>query len=110
MKDVLFFVKIMFNTNCILLFMCIMYIKYILYFLLIMYINIYSRNDIDNTMKNYTVKARKRHGSNSIDLTLPAGISKEYSINPGDIFKIIPDMENGTLTLTYKLIYHNEDE
>ncbi|MDO5826431.1 MAG: hypothetical protein Q4Q22_08615 [Methanosphaera sp.] len=67
--------------------------------------------NIDITMKNYTVKARQRSGTKSIDLTLPAGIREEYSINPGDIFKIIPNMENGTLTLTYKLIYqNNEDE
>lgn len=61
-------------------------------------------------MKNYTVKARQRYGSNSIDLTLPASIRKEYSINHGDIFKIIPKMEDGTLTLTYKLIYQNKED
>lgn len=61
-------------------------------------------------MKNYTVKARQRYGSNSIDLTLPASIRKEYSINHGDIFKIIPVEKNNVLTLKYKLIYHNDEE
>lgn len=75
-----------------------------------MYINIYSKNDRYRIMKNYTVKARKRYGSNSIDLTLPASIRKEYSINHGDIFKISPIKKNNTLTFEYKLIYHNEDE
>lgn len=75
-----------------------------------MYINIYSKKDRYRIMKNYTVKARKRYGSNSIDLTLPASIRKEYSINHGDIFKISPIKKNNTLTFEYKLIYHNEDE
>lgn len=75
-----------------------------------MYITIYTRKNRNIIMKNYTVKARQRSGTKSIDLTLPASIRNEYSINPGDIFKIIPDMENGTLTLTYKLIYQNNDD
>lgn len=52
-----------------------------------MYINIYSNNNKLKIMKNYTVKARARKGTNSIDLTLPADIRKEYSISQGDIFK-----------------------
>lgn len=75
-----------------------------------MYITIYTRKNRNIIMKNYTVKARQRSGTKSIDLTLPASIRNEYSINPGDIFKIIPDMENGILTLTYKLIYQNNDD
>ncbi|MDO5825310.1 MAG: hypothetical protein BZ137_02555 [Methanosphaera sp. rholeuAM130] len=61
-------------------------------------------------MKNYTVKARQRYGSNSIDLTLPASIRREYSINHGDIFKISPIEKDDVLTLEYRLIYHNEDD
>lgn len=75
-----------------------------------MYIDIYTNTDIDSIMKNYTVKARQRYGSNSIDLTLPASIRKEYSINHGDIFKISPIEKDDVLTLEYRLIYHNEDE
>ncbi|AWX32240.1 hypothetical protein AW729_03590 [Methanosphaera sp. BMS] len=75
-----------------------------------MYIDIYTNTDIDSIMKNYTVKARQRYGSNSIDLTLPASIRKEYSINHGDIFKISPIEKDNVLTLEYRLIYHNEDE
>ena len=75
-----------------------------------MYITIYRTKKINKTMKNYTVKARQRYGTNSIDLTLPASIRKQYSINHGDIFKIIPDMENDTLTLTYKLVYQNKED
>ncbi|RAP53551.1 MAG: hypothetical protein BZ138_00510 [Methanosphaera sp. rholeuAM270] len=56
-------------------------------------------------MKDYTVKARQRQGTKSIDLTLPADISKEYSISRGDIFKIDPVFEDNTLKLEYTLIY-----
>lgn len=59
-------------------------------------------------MKNYTVKARARKGTNSIDLTLPADIRKEYSISQGDIFKIVTVIEKDTLKLEYTLIYQNK--
>ena len=59
-------------------------------------------------MKNYTVKARARKGTDSIDLTLPADILKEYSISQGDIFKIDTVIEKDTLKLEYTLIYQNK--
>ena len=59
-------------------------------------------------MKNYTVKARARKGTNSIDLTLPADIRKEYYISQGDIFKIDTVIEKDTLKLEYTLIYQNK--
>lgn len=70
-----------------------------------MYIILYINNYKYNLMKDYTVKARQRQGTKSIDLTLPADISKEYSISRGDIFKIDPVFENDTLKLEYTLIY-----
>ena len=73
-----------------------------------MYITLNMRKDINNLMKNYTVKARQRQGTKSIDLTLPADISKEYSITRGDIFKIDPVLEDNTLKLEYTLIYQNK--
>lgn len=39
-------------------------------------------------MKNFTVKARKHHGSRSLDLTIPAEIRESYSVEAGDVFKI----------------------
>lgn len=70
-----------------------------------MYISINTKFKIYRFMKDYTVKARQRQGTKSIDLTLPADISKEYSISRGDIFKIDPVFENNTLKLEYTLIY-----
>lgn len=76
--------------------------------MLFMYIGLNITLNINNIMKNYTVKARQRQGTKSIDLTLPADISKEYSITRGDIFKIDPVLENDTLKLEYTLIYQNK--
>jgi hypothetical protein len=75
-----------------------------------MYIGLYTLMNINKFMKNYTVKARQRQGTNSIDLTLPADISKEYSITRGDIFKIDPVLDNDTLKLEYTLIYQNKNK
>lgn len=75
--------------------------------MLFMYIIINTMQNIYRLMKDYTVKARQRQGTKSIDLTLPADISKEYSITRGDIFKIDPVFENNTLKLEYTLIYQS---
>lgn len=73
-----------------------------------MYIHLNISKDINKFMKNYTVKARQRQGTNSIDLTLPADISKEFSITRGDIFKIDTVYEDNILKLEYTLIYQNK--
>lgn len=81
---------------------------YLMYFMLFMYIDLNTSLIIYNNMKNYTVKARQRQGTKSIDLTLPADISKEYSISRGDIFKIDPVLDDDTLKLEYTLIYQSK--
>lgn len=60
-------------------------------------------------MTKLTVKARERHGTNSLDLTLPSSIIKEFSLNKGDIYKIDAIEENGEFKLVYTLIFKNED-
>jgi len=55
-----------------------------------------------------TVKARERHGSPSIDLTLPAEVVREYDVNPSDIFEIEVTADNDELTLSYKRVYESE--
>lgn len=56
-------------------------------------------------MKEFTVKARERQGTKSIDLTLPAEIRRKYSIVRGDIFKVVSSNNEGNLKITYELIY-----
>lgn len=60
-------------------------------------------------MTKLTVKARERHGSNSLDLTLPASIIKEFSLNKGDLYKVEAIDDNGTFKIVYSLIFRNDD-
>lgn len=55
-----------------------------------------------------TVKARERHGSSSLDLTLPANFVKKFSLNKGDIFKVESEYVDDELKLIYTLVYKNE--
>lgn len=60
-------------------------------------------------MKNNIVKARKRQGTSSLDLTLPAQINKEKNITEGDIFKVDTNEDNeGNLQIIYTLIFKNK--
>jgi len=36
--------------------------------------------------EQYSVKARVRHGSESLDLTIPAKLRRDLGITPGDLF------------------------
>lgn len=60
-------------------------------------------------MTKLTVKARERHGSNSLDLTLPASIIKEFSLNKGDIYKVEAIEDNGNFKIVYSLIFRNDE-
>jgi len=56
-------------------------------------------------MQDYTVKARKRQGTESLDLTIPTAIVKEEGISPGDIFEVNQLNERGEIILQYKRVY-----
>lgn len=55
-----------------------------------------------------TVKARERHGSPSLDLTLPAEGVRDYDVNPGDVFEFKIRSDDDGLTLTYRRVYESE--
>lgn len=55
-----------------------------------------------------TVKAREHHGANSLDLTLPAEVVRDYNVNPGDIFEIEVEEDGDELALTYTRVYESE--
>lgn len=60
-------------------------------------------------MVNHVVKSRERQGTNSLDLTLPAEIKKEYSINGGDLFKVtVSENKEKELVIKYTLVYKNK--
>ena len=53
------------------------------------------------------VKVRGRQGTKSLDITIPAKLSKEFNINAGDLFKV--DITNeDTIIIKYELIYKNK--
>ena len=56
-------------------------------------------------MNEYIVKVRERHGTNSLDITIPAKISLEHDIIAGDLFKITVEDNNEALILSYESIY-----
>lgn len=60
-------------------------------------------------MKHLTVKARGRHGTSSLDLTLPSKIQKKENISEGDLFKVISRInDNNEIEIIYTLIYKNK--
>lgn len=52
-----------------------------------------------------TVRARKRQGSNSLDLTIPSRVCKNYEVKQGDIFEIDALLDKGDIRLTYRRVY-----
>lgn len=58
-------------------------------------------------MSEKFVKVRGRHGTKSLDLTIPAELSAKYDIKPGDLFKVEITNE-GSITIKYQLIYKNK--
>ena len=55
--------------------------------------------------KEKFVRARRHHGSRSLDLTIPAKIVKNSKVHDGDLFKVESAEENGNLVLRYERIY-----
>lgn len=54
----------------------------------------------------FNVKARGRHGTASLDLTIPAELKREYEISEGDIFLVEVSEEDGDeLKISYKRIH-----
>lgn len=57
----------------------------------------------------YNVKARVHHGSESLDITIPVELKREYGISPGDLFLVSAEDEDGQLTLEYERIHKQEE-
>ena len=58
-------------------------------------------------MTDDIVKVRGRQGTKSLDITIPAKLSKEFNINAGDLFKVNIINED-TIIIKYELIYKNK--
>jgi hypothetical protein len=51
------------------------------------------------------IKARRHHGTKSLDLTIPATFCKEFNITQEDVFMPKAEKHNGKLIITYKRIF-----
>lgn len=59
----------------------------------------------------YNVKARVHHGSQSLDLTIPAELSRQLGVSPGDLFIVgAEENDEGNLVLEYERIHEAESE
>lgn len=57
-------------------------------------------------MARLTVKARSRHGTRSLDLTIPVKIAKEMDIHEGDIFLVEASINSNHQTvLSYTRVF-----
>jgi len=54
--------------------------------------------------KTFSMKARKRTGTSSLDLTIPSAIVRKYAINNGDLF-VLSVEKDGNIILKYEKIY-----
>lgn len=60
-------------------------------------------------MAKKTVKVRGREGTATMDLSIPASISREYDVEQGDVFTIESETDdNGQLVLVYTRVYAGE--
>ena len=64
-----------------------------------------TQNRQHNVASLQTVRARKRQGSNSLDLTVPTKVARSYEIQQGDIFEIDAILDRGDVKLVYKRVY-----
>ncbi len=60
-------------------------------------------------MTDKVVKVRGRHGTKSLDITVPAELSKKkFDINAGDLFKVKVINDEESITINYQLVYKNK--
>ena len=52
-----------------------------------------------------TVKAREHHGAESLNLTIPTKIVKDYKINAGDVFQITVETIKDKVILQYRRVH-----
>lgn len=52
-----------------------------------------------------TVKARRKYGANSLDLTIPAEIVRELDLDVGDVFEVDYEIKDDKVQLKYLKVY-----
>lgn len=60
-------------------------------------------------MAKKTVKVRGREGTATMDISIPAAITREFDIERGDVFSVETGTdETGRLVLRYTRVYNGE--
>jgi len=60
-------------------------------------------------MTKKTVKARGRRGTATMDLSIPADVSREYDIDAGDVFTVdVTSDDDGQPVIRYTRVYDGE--
>lgn len=54
-----------------------------------------------------TVKARNHYGADSLDLTIPTDMVREYELSPGDIFEVTVEKTENSATISYELVHRS---
>jgi len=62
---------------------------------------------IDAMPAPFSVKARGRHGTESLDLTIPAELKREHDISEGDVF-VVSVNDSGEIVIEYERIHEAE--
>lgn len=55
-----------------------------------------------------TVKAREHYGADSLDLTIPTNVVEELELSQGDIFEVIIDEKEDSVTIRYELVHRSK--
>ena len=58
--------------------------------------------------KKETVKARVHHGTNSLDITIPTKMCRDFKINEGDLFTVEVSSDGDTTVLKYTRVFENK--
>lgn len=60
-------------------------------------------------MAKKTVKVRGREGTATMDISIPAAITREYDVDRGDVFSVETETDDkGRLVLQYTRVYDGE--
>jgi len=63
------------------------------------------RSVIDDMPAPFSVKARGRHGTESLDLTIPAELKREHDISEGDVFVVSVNDDDEEIVIEYKRVH-----
>jgi hypothetical protein len=56
-------------------------------------------------MMSHTVKAREHYGADSLDLTIPTEVVREYDLSAGDILEVTVEEDSEELEICYELVH-----